>query len=274
MPWSRSKDSTAIIRDEGTLWVSGQRLYYRRLTPRDINLSGERPSLVLLHEGLGCTAMWHDFPEDLADGTGLSVISYDRQGYGRSQVRPLPWQRDYLHVEARNILPQVLDKLGIQRAILVGHSDGGSIALLAAACCPQKIAGIVTEAAHVFVEPCTLGGIRKTVNLFEPRQLERRLERYHGDKARDIFYTWADTWLSPAFRDWNIEDCLARIQCPALIIQGREDEYGSEHQVEAIVAGIGPLAQPMLIPGCGHTPHRDAPEHILGAIVEFTRALV
>jgi pimeloyl-ACP methyl ester carboxylesterase len=274
MSWSRTTPHKGIDAREGTLQISGLGLYYRRLTPAEGDLAEDCPSLVLLHEGLGCTAMWHDFPESLVAATGLPVVSYDRQGYGRSGERPGPWQKDYLQAEARDILPRVLDKLGITNALLVGHSDGGSIALLAAADRSRNIAGIVTEAAHVFVESLTLSGIRRTVGLFETRQLEQRLARYHGDKARDVFFNWADTWLAPWFRDWNIENCLGRIQCPALIIQGREDNYGSEYQVESIVAGIGPHARSMLIPGCGHSPHRDAPEHVLGVIVEFARKLV
>jgi pimeloyl-ACP methyl ester carboxylesterase len=217
--------------------------------------------------------MWHDFPARLAEDTGLAVLSYDRAGYGRSPGPPHPREKDYLHREAEDCLPHLLERLGIQRAILVGHSDGGSIALLAAAACPARIAGIVTEAAHVFVEDVTLAGIRETVAAYQPRQLERRLARYHGDKARHLFFAWADTWLAESFRDWNIEDCLGRIQCPALVIQGRDDAYGTEQQVRAIVAGIGSRARPMLIAACGHTPHRDAPGPVRKAIMAFVAAL-
>jgi len=273
MAGKRRDRHTALKVDEGRLQVAEQALYYRRITAVDATPSGRAPSLVLLHEGLGCTAMWHDFPAALAGATQHSVVSYDRWGYGRSPKRSTPWQKNYLHVEAQDVLPQVLEELGINNAVLVGHSDGGSIALLAAAACPQKITAIVTEAAHVFVESITLQGIRQTVRLFGQRQLERRLAGYHGDKAFVVFRTWADTWLSPSFRDWNIEDCLGRVQCPALIIQGREDNYGTARQVESIVAGIGPKAQPMFIPECGHAPHRDAPEHVRDAIVEFVSAL-
>jgi len=217
--------------------------------------------------------MWHDFPACVVADTGLGGVSYDRVGYGRSFGSSRPRGKDYLHVEAQEILPRFLECQQIEKAVLIGHSDGGSIALLAAAACPEKIIGIVTEAAHVFVEDITLAGIRDTVAAYGKRHLEKRLARYHGAKARELFFAWADTWLSPWFRDWRIESCLHRIQCPALIIQGREDPYGTKHQVQSIVAGIGPQAIPLMIPGCGHAPHRDAPGPVRRAIVEFLNAL-
>jgi pimeloyl-ACP methyl ester carboxylesterase len=136
------------------------------------------------------------------------------------------------------------------------------------------VAGIVTEAAHVFVESITREGIREALASYEPHGLEKRLARYHGDRAHDLFFAWADTWLSPGFQDWNIENCLGRIQCPALIIQGLEDQYGSPRQVNSIVAGIGPHAVPLFISGCGHAPHRDAPRRVRRAIAEFVGALI
>jgi pimeloyl-ACP methyl ester carboxylesterase len=261
-----------LAAEEGIVTLRDQPLYYRRLTPGPSE-TDRKPTLVFLHEALGCTAMWHDFPDRVAVDTHLPVVSYDRAGYGRSEKQPSPQGLSYLHVEAEEVLPGLLQQLRIERAILVGHSDGGSIALLAAAACPERIAGIVTEAAHVFVESITLQGIRETLAAYEPRRLEKRLARYHGDKARPLFFAWADTWLAPSFRSWNIEACLGRIRCPALVVQGREDPYGSERQVQAIVAGIGSAATPMLIPACGHVPHRDAPGRLRMAINEFVAPL-
>jgi len=264
----------AIAVAESTLTIRKQRLFYRRLTPRSTGPKSA-PTLVFLHEALGCAAMWHAFPAQVANDTGLPAIVYDRAGYGRSSRLPQrPRDKSYLHREAQDVLPKLLDRLNIDQAILVGHSDGGSIALLAAAAGSDKVAGIVTEAAHVFVEPITREGIRDAVAAYEPRGLEKRLDRYHGDRTRGLFFAWADTWLSAAFRDWNIEDCLGRIQCPALIIQGLADQYGSPRQVEAIVAGIGANAVPLLIPGCGHAPHRDAPRRVRRAIAEFAAGLI
>lgn len=261
-----------LVIQEETLTIRRQRLFYRRLAPLRLG-AGTTPHLVFLHEGLGCTAMWHDFPDQVVTDTGLPGIVYDRTGHGRSQINHRPRDKHYLHVEAQDILPRLLEHLQIERAILIGHSDGGSIALLAAAACPDRIAGIVTEAAHVFVEPLTLQGIRETVAAYEPRHLEQRLARYHGTKARGLFFAWADTWQSASFRNWNIEDCLGGIQCPALVIQGRDDPYGSPRQVQSIVAGIGSQATAMLIPACGHAPHRDTPEPVREAIAEFVRPL-
>jgi pimeloyl-ACP methyl ester carboxylesterase len=259
--------------EESTLDIRDQQLFYRRLTPRG-NAAQSAPTLVFLHEALGCAAMWHDFPTQVARDTGLPAIVYDRAGYGRSSRLPDgPRDNLYLHHEAQVVLPQVLKRLPADPAVLVGHSDGGSIALLAAAC-SDKVVGIVTEAAHVFVEPVTRQGIRDAVAAYEPQDLEKKLARYHGDRTRGLFFAWADTWLSPAFRDWNIEDCLGRIRCPALIVQGLEDQYGSRRQVEAIAAGIGAHAIPLLIPGCGHAPHRDAPGRVRRAIAEFVRGLI
>ena len=257
---------------EGLLTIQHQRLFYRRMAAPGFKLNTQ-PHLVFLHEGLGCTAMWHDFPARVASDTGLPCVIYDRSGHGQSSGHAPPRDKRYLHIEAQDILPQLLDSLQIDRAILIGHSDGGSIALLTAAACPERIAGIVTEAAHVFVEPLTLEGIRETVAAYEPRHLEQRLTRYHGSKARNLFFAWADTWQSPSFRRWNIEDCLGRIQCPTLVIQGREDPYGSARQVESIVNGIGPQATPLLIPRCGHAPHRDTPERVREAIAQFVKPL-
>jgi pimeloyl-ACP methyl ester carboxylesterase len=266
-----TSDADAPAVEEGTLTIGEQRLFYRRLVPHH---TAPGPHLVFLHEALGCTAMWHDFPAQVATDTGRPAIVYDRAGYGRSSRMPdQPRDKSYLHREAEIVLPKLLTRLQIDQALLIGHSDGGSIALLAAAACPAKVTGIVTEAAHVFVESITRQGIREALASYEPQGLEKRLTRYHGDRTRGLFCAWADTWLSAAFQDWNIEDYLGRIRCPALIIQGLEDQYGSPRQVEAIVAGIGPRATPLFIPGCGHIPHREAPGRVRGAIAKFVAAL-
>jgi pimeloyl-ACP methyl ester carboxylesterase len=258
--------------EENFMALGKERLFYRRLIPGPTT-PAPGPTLVFLHEALGCTAMWHDFPAQVATDTGRPAIVYDRAGYGRSsRMSDRPRDKSYLHREAEMVLPELLTRLQIDQALLIGHSDGGSIALLAAAACPAKVAGIVTEAAHVFVESITRQGIREALASYEPRGLEKRLARYHGDRTRGLFGAWADTWLSSAFRDWNIEDCLGRIRCPALVIQGLEDQYGSPRQVEAIVAGIGPQATPLLIPGCGHRPHREAPGRVRAAIAKFVAA--
>ncbi|MEN2976957.1 alpha/beta hydrolase [Tistrella bauzanensis] len=247
-----------------------------------------RPTVVLLHEGLGCFELWRDFPQRIARATGLDVLAYDRQGYGGSS--PLDrWPRpiDYLNRESEVVLPQVLDHAGVGEALLVGHSDGGTIALLAAAALGGRIAGIATMAAHVFVEDITIAGIRDAVALYEttltdPKGMRARLARYHGENTDGAFHGWSDTWLTPQFRAWEMTGRLGAIGCPSLIMQGDGDEYGSPAQVEAIVAGIGAdqpggapagLATGLMIPDCGHSPHLQAPAATDAALMPFLRRL-
>ncbi len=248
--------------------IVGQDIY--TLTLKDA-ASAEEPWLVFLHEGLGCTAMWHDFPHRLALATGKPALIYDRQGYGRSGPRRRPSGVDYLQQEAETALPALLDHFGIETAILIGHSDGGTIALLFASRFRQRAAGVIAEAAHVFVEPATLKGIRATVAAFAQGGLEDQLSRYHGSRTRAMFYNWSDVWLSSGFRNWNIEGCLPQIRCGVLVIQGLNDRYGTVRQIDAIAGGIGPQARRWLIPSCGHAPHREAPRRTLAAMQRFIR---
>ncbi|WP_317203555.1 alpha/beta hydrolase [Janthinobacterium sp.] len=229
------------------------------------------PCLVFLHEGLGSVAMWKDFPALLCRATGCPGLVYDRLGYGRSA--PLAARRDsrYLHDYALRELPRVLARLLPGRAhALVGHSDGGSIALIYAAQRPALLRAIVTEAAHVFVEQQTLDGVRQAEAAFEAGKLEG-LRRYHGDKTTALFQAWSRTWLAPGFRSWSIEPLLASIACPALIVQGREDQYGSEAQVDAIVARAA-RARKAMLEHCGHAPHQEMAQPTLALMAAFLRA--
>lgn len=227
------------------------------------------PPLLFLHEGLGCIALWKDFPAVLCRSLNRDGIVYDRQGYGRSG--PLEGPRDprYLHDEAFRVLPAVLDALGVARAILIGHSDGGTIALLAAGAFPERVAAVVCEAAHVFVEEITLAGIRAAGKAFAEGDLRRRLQRYHGEKTSATFAAWHDTWLSPAFRSWSIEAELPRVTCPALVLQGEDDEYGTPAQVTAIARGVSGPVETALIPGCAHVPHHQARDDVTARIERF-----
>jgi pimeloyl-ACP methyl ester carboxylesterase len=252
--------------------IQGQSLFTRTLVPPGV-AADDRAALVFLHEGLGCVNLWRDFPLALAHATRRSAVLYDRRGYGRSGPLSSPRGIDYLHQEAEVFLPRVLDDLGLGPVILVGHSDGGSIALLYASRAGSRVVGLITEAAHVFVDDVTLAGIRATVESFGPRQLEKRLARHHGPKARTVFFTWADTWLSPIFAPWNITEALATVECPTLVLQGEDDPYGTRAQVEAIAEGIGPAARPLLLPHCGHVPHQEARARCLGAMAAFIDTL-
>jgi pimeloyl-ACP methyl ester carboxylesterase len=227
-----------------------------------------RPWLIFLHEGLGCTAMWKDFPRRLCAQAGCPGLVYDREGYGLSSALTKTRSIHYLHEYALRELPEVLSALiPGEPYFLIGHSDGGSIALLHAAEQPALLRGIVTEAAHVFVESVTLDGIHVAVEAFKEGKLNG-LARYHGDKTAQLFSAWADTWLRPEFRAWNIEYLLPSIACPALILQGADDQYGSAAQVDAIVAKAM-RAQGIMVEDCGHTPHQEKPAALLQLMHDF-----
>lgn len=233
---------------------------------------GKKPVLVFLHEGLGSVAQWKDFPGLLCDRTGHAGFVFDRRGHGKSDPLGIPRRPEYLHEEAHRWLPDVLENQGIEKPVLIGHSDGGTIALLFAARFPEKVTAVITEAAHVFVEPVTLEGIRKAVDLYNGTDLEKRLAAYHGKNTAGVFHNWADTWLDPRFRTWNVEGDLADIRCPLLVIQGEDDEYGTPAQVEAIAGKTSGPADAWLIPRCGHIPHQQAREAVLLRMAGFIAA--
>jgi pimeloyl-ACP methyl ester carboxylesterase len=231
-----------------------------------------KPFIVFLHDSLGSVSLWKDFPEKLRKATGLNMVIYDRQGYGKS----VPFEdgdrdNDYLEKEA-DTLVEIIEELDLGRVILFGHSDGGSIALIAAAKYPERISGIITEGAHVLVEEITLLGIRTAKNKFNTTDLKQRLAKYHEDKTQAVFDAWAETWLSDEFRGWNIEHFLPEIKCPALIIQGEDDEYGSAMQVERIAEQVSGKVEVLLLPGVGHTPHKQAADLVLERSAKFITA--
>jgi pimeloyl-ACP methyl ester carboxylesterase len=234
---------------------------------------GNGKTLVFLHEGLGNIPMWRDFPETVCRETGLPGIVYERRGYGESDGFESPWPEDYLITEATVHLPAVLDACAIEKAVLVGHSDGGSIALIAAATHPERIAGVITEAAHIFVEAITLTGIRAALHAIETTDLKAKLARHHGKHTDRIIRRWADTWLDPDFRGWNIESFLPGITAPLLALQGMDDEYGTAAQVEGIARGVSGPVKTRLIPECGHIPHVQARKSVIDFIKEFIEDL-
>jgi pimeloyl-ACP methyl ester carboxylesterase len=232
----------------------------------------DQPAVVFLHEGLGSVAMWRDFPARLCERTGLRGLVYSRFGYGRSTPRP-PGERfpvDYLQREATEVLPGLLEALGVARPWLYGHSDGGSIALLAAAGFPGRLRGVVVAAPHLFVEEVSVANIRLARTAYREAGLRERLARYHDD-VDSAFYGWNDVWLDPAFRSWNIEERIERISCPLLAIQGEDDEYGTLEQVRALQRRVA-HARPCILPACGHSPHRDQPEAVIEAVRHFIEA--
>ncbi len=227
------------------------------------------PTLVLLHEGLGSIGLWRDFPQALAERTGLAVLAWSRYGYGKSEVLDGPRQTDYLHREATEALPELLEAFNVEDPILVGHSDGATIAIIYAGSGLGEPRRLVLMAPHVFVEESNLEGIRGIVETFRSGDLGNRMAAYHHDPER-TFFGWADVWLSPAFRDWNIEDGLPRIGAPTLLIQGRQDEYAGIEQIDAIEKGMtGAQVTRLLLDDCRHSPHFDQREKVLAAISDF-----
>lgn len=225
-----------------------------------------RLPVLLLHEGLGSVAMWRDFPALLSQACGRTVLACSRQGHGRSA--PYPGERgpDYMHREAE-LLPALHATLGIKKAHWLGHSDGGSIALIAAALAPDIVASLILEAPHVFVEDVTLNGIEKIGGIFSASDMADRMKRYHDDPA-ETFAKWHGIWLRPEFRDWNIEACLADVAAPALLIQGLDDEYGTLEQLNRIEKTL-PVTCRLELGECGHSPHRDRTSQVLQSIEEF-----
>lgn len=252
--------------------IKGHELRYEILN--EAYQDGERPLLVFLHDALGTIGTWKEIPELLSEETELPALVYDRYGHGGSEPLKKMREKHYMHLEGESTLPLLLEGLGIKEKVIpIGHSDGGSIALLFAAAFPERAAALVTEAAHVFVEDVTLEGIRKTVKSFKQGKLEQVLEAYHDINTRPIFHAWADTWLSPSFRDWDIRKRLPFIHAPLLAIQGEDDEYGTREQVDAIVNGVSGRAEPYMVPACGHAPHHDARDVVLPKIVDLIRSL-
>ena len=249
--------------------VDGRRLHAKSIHPPQAARTGSHATLVFLHEGLGSITQWKHFPQALVRATGLPALVYDRCGYGKSEVQPHPPGPAYLEAEAWDALPQVLAACGVEAPILVGHSDGATIALLYAARFPASPLGVVSEAAHVRVEPIALQGIWRTLRAFETTNLRDRLQTHHGAKVDSVFHGWSDVWLSPEFRDWSMVHLLPQVRCPVLAIQGEQDEYGTPDQVSLITGGVDGPASALLLPHCGHVPHFQAGERVLDAMARF-----
>jgi len=231
-----------------------------------------RPLVVFLHEGLGSVAMWKGFPQTLCEAANLRGLVYSRPGYGGSTPRGADerWDVDYLHRQAHDVLPAFLESVGVDASTvpwLLGHSDGGSIALLYAAAFPERVAGLVLLAPHVFVEPISVTSIEAVRIAYLETDLRRRLAKYHAD-VDSAFWGWNGIWLDPRFRRWNIESEIANLRCPVLAVQGCEDEHGTLDQVHAIRRRI-PGTRVVVLENCRHSPQRDQPERLLEAIVAF-----
>jgi len=235
--------------------------------------SPDLPWTIFLHEGLGSASQWRDFPSRVSARTGCGALTYSRWGYGGSEARPRPWPASFLDEEATDLLPALLAHFGISRPVIFGHSDGGSIALIYAAAFPDAARGVIAEAAHVMVEETQLTGVARTRQRFLDGDLRAGLRKQHGEHVDDTVLGWTDTWLRPDLRAWDIRPRLPSIRCPVLVIQGREDDYGTLAHVEETVRGVGGRAETLVLDGCGHVPHREKARDVLATVTRFIQHL-
>jgi pimeloyl-ACP methyl ester carboxylesterase len=258
------------LSDQGFLDIGAMRLEYRMVGPRP----DAAPTLVLLHEGLGSAAMWGDFPEKLSTATGLGVFVYSRLGYGRSSPATLPRPLDFMHVEARQTLPRLLDAIGFQQGMLVGHSDGASIAaIFAGSVQDHRVRGLMLMAPHFIVEDVTIASIADIRKTYDTTDLRARFSRWHADADATV-RGWTDVWLSNDLTKWELREDLAYIRVPILIIQGEQDHYGTVRQIEIAKEECYCPVEALLIPGVQHVPHREAPEVTLAAVSDFVNRLL
>ncbi len=250
--------------------IDGCRLEYQWHGPP----ASDAPTIVFLHEGLGAITRWRDFPTALCARLGWGGLVYNRQGYGASDPLEDPLSPHFMHREALEVLPRVLEAFAIAKPVLFGHSDGASIALIYAGSglAPTPV-GLVLEAPHVFVEDLTVRSIAQLHGVYGSSNMRERLERHHGTNVDALFEYWTRVWLSDEFRQWNIEEYLPRITCPTVVIQGRDDEYGTLRQVDAIAGGVSGRIQTAVLDDCGHSPHIDQREAVETAAVSFLQHL-
>lgn len=254
----------------GFLRIGASDLEYRMIGPQP----AEAPTIVMLHEGLGSAALWGDFPEKLQAATGTGVFAYSRAGYGASTPAKLPRPLDYMHIEAREVLPKVLDAIGFRRGLLVGHSDGASIAAIyAGSHQDHRVEGLALIAPHFIVEDVSVASIAEIKTAYETTNLKEKLARWHRD-VDNAFYGWNGAWLDPAFRNWDISEFLGYIRVPMAILQGVDDVYETMRQIEIAQEECYCPVDVTVIPGAGHQPHREAPGPTLDAITEFANAVL
>ena len=255
--------------------VHGHRLFvkwFRHALDDNGSKKQDPPVVIMLHEGLGCVEMLRNVPEKIARLTGCNVMAYDRLGHGCSDRLPKSHvHNEYILDEAWNFLPEVLDQCDIPKAFLWGHSDGGSMALLFAGRFPQRVSGVITESAHVYVDPMTVQGIKTAVKAWKAGNLREKLTKYHGKNVDGIFHRWSTIWLSDTFAQWNIEAFLKDVTTPVLAFQGADDHYGEPGQLISITEKTGGRSQRVMIPGCGHIPHLQAFDAVASKAVEFIK---
>jgi pimeloyl-ACP methyl ester carboxylesterase len=265
MLYHSSRNHHSVRTTTANYLVDGRRLEAIRIEARQANL----PTIVMLHEGLGSITHWKDFPLRLARETGAGVFVYSRYGHGASDALQEPRSVSFMHHEAQVVIPEILRQAKIERPLLLGHSDGASIAIIYAGTFPDCPSGLILEAPHLFVEDLSVASITQAREAYKNTDLPKRLASYHAN-VDSMFWGWNNIWLDPDFRAWNIESFLDPIRCPVLVQQGAQDEYGTLKQVDTIKAKI-PSACTVILQNCRHAPHRDQPEATLAAIVRFIR---
>lgn len=229
----------------------------------------QREPIILFHDSLGCVELWRDFPKRLSLATGRSVVAYDRLGFGKSDPHPGHLSMNFVRDEADEAFVALRDHLQIKRFAAFGHSVGGGMAVAAAAAFPKHCRALITESAQAFVEDRTIDGIGKASHLFGQADQFEKLKKYHGEKAGWVLEAWVGTWLSPAFMSWNLDSCLPMVQCPALLIHGDRDEYGTTRHLERMSALISGPATTIILTHCGHVPHREKQEVVIDAVTKF-----
>lgn len=233
----------------------------------------QAPTIVILHEGLGCLALWRDFPQRVAERTGMGVFVYSRRGYGKSDPVDLPRPLDFMTREATEVLPVILEQIGLRRGLLLGHSDGATIsAIYAGSIADHRIRGLILMAPHFFTEPPGLLEIEKAAQAFDAGPLREKLNSYHRD-AEGAFRGWADTWLNPEFREWNVADVIDYLRIPILVIQGLDDQYGTLAQISEVEDRAYSPVDRLILAGCKHAPHQEFPEQVLDGVGEFVDRL-
>jgi pimeloyl-ACP methyl ester carboxylesterase len=263
-------DNMTALAPTGTLRIGASDLEYRMIGPQP----ADAPTIVMLHEGLGSAGLWGDFPEKLQAATGAGVFVYSRAGYGGSTPVTLPRPLDYMHIEALEVLPKLLDQIGFRRGLLLGHSDGASIAAIhAGGTGDHRVRGVVLIAPHFIVEDISVRSIAGIKQAYETSDLRAKLMRWHRD-VDNAFHGWNGAWLDPEFRNWDISDYLAYLRVPVAILQGADDQYGTNLQVEIAQEECYCPVEATIIPGTGHQPHREAPETTLAVISEFVERIL
>jgi len=245
--------------------VPNGEIFVRQWVPAE----AQQTPIILLHDSLGSVAQWRDFPQELALSAGRTVAAYDRLGYGQSTPQKQPADIDFIEHEAGIYLPALASALGLSKYILFGHSVGGGMALTAAAKHPQQCLAVISVAAQAFVETRTLEGIRKAKAAFAHAVQFERLARWHGERAQWVLDAWTEVWLSPAFHDWSLNEVLAAVKCPVLAIHGDKDEFGSLAFPQQIINGVAGPSEMVILPDCGHVPHREQKSKVLNAVATF-----